>query len=201
MDHLGLHGLSCRRSQGWHPRHAAVNDLKRSLASVKILSLLEPTGIACSDRKRPDGISVVPWKNGQTLVWVATCPDTFAPSHVALAAREAGLVASQAEKAKPRSTPFSVPATILFQLPSKHQRYVFGPEAITFSKELGCRITAETVEPCSLQFPMEGIVMAVRRGSAAAVRATSPPSDNVFIDYSQSFLVVQCFIGTALFQY
>ena len=33
VDHLGLHGLSCRRSQGRHPRHAAVNDLlKQSLA-------------------------------------------------------------------------------------------------------------------------------------------------------------------------
>ena len=42
----------------------------------------------------------MPWKNGWTLVWDATCPDTFAPSHVALAVREAGLVASQAEKAK-----------------------------------------------------------------------------------------------------
>ena len=101
VDHLGLHGLSCRRSQGRHPRHAAVNDLlKRLLASAKIPSLLEPTGIARSDGRRPDGISVMPWRNGRTLVWDATCPDTFAPSHVALAAREAGLVASQAEKAK-----------------------------------------------------------------------------------------------------
>ena len=35
-------------------------------------------------------------KSGQTLAWDATCPDTFAPSHMALAAREAGTVASQA---------------------------------------------------------------------------------------------------------
>ena len=44
VDYLGLHGLSCRRSQGRHPRHAAVNELfKWSLASAKIPSLLEPT--------------------------------------------------------------------------------------------------------------------------------------------------------------
>ena len=73
--------------------------------------------------KRPDGISVMPWMNGRTLVWDATCPDTFAPrsSHVALAAREAGLVASQAEKQKPRSTSFWVPVTTLFLSQSKHQ--------------------------------------------------------------------------------
>ena len=96
VDHLGLHGLSCRKSQDRHSRHAAVNDLlKRSLASSKIPSLLEPTGIARSDGRRPDGILVMPWKNGRTLVWDATCPDTFPPSHVALAVREAGFVTSQ----------------------------------------------------------------------------------------------------------
>ena len=54
--------------------------------------------MAHSDGKRPDGTSVMPWKCGRTLFWDATCTDTFAPSHVALAAREAGLVASQAEQ-------------------------------------------------------------------------------------------------------
>ena len=39
----------------------------------------------------------MPWKSDWTLAWDATCPDTFAPSHVALAAREAGTVATQAE--------------------------------------------------------------------------------------------------------
>ena len=181
VNHLGLHGLSCRRSQGRHPRHAAVNDLlKRSLASAKIPSLLEPTGIARSDGRRPDGISVMPWRNGRTLVWDATCPDTFAPSHVALAAREAGLVASQAEKAKTQkyallgSSHHFVPIAI-------ETSGVFGPEAITFIKELGHRIRAETGEPRSLQFLMQGIAVAVQRGNAAAVRGTSPPTDNGFI--------------------
>ena len=80
---LCMHSLSCRKSQGWHSRHAAMNDLlnKRSLASAKIPSILEPTGMAHSDGKRPDGTSVMPWKCGRTLFWDATCPDTFAPSH------------------------------------------------------------------------------------------------------------------------
>ena len=44
--------------------------------------------------------TVLLWKCGQTLVWDATCPDTYAPSHLALAAREAGAVAIQAEQRK-----------------------------------------------------------------------------------------------------
>ena len=58
---------------------------------------------------------------------------------------------------------------------------VFGPEAITFIKELGHRIRADTGEPRSLQFLMQGIAVAVQRGNAAAVRGTSPPTDNGFI--------------------
>ena len=37
VDHLVTHGLSCRKSQGRHSCHAAINDLiKRSLAAVKV---------------------------------------------------------------------------------------------------------------------------------------------------------------------
>ena len=137
-------------------------------------------GIARSDGRRPEGVSVMPWKNGRSLVWYAACPDTFATSHATLAAREAGLVASQAEKAKTQkhtllgSSHYSVPVAI-------ETSGVFGPEAISFIKELGRRIRAETREPCSLQLLMQGIVVAVQRGNAAAVRGTSPPLDNVSI--------------------
>ena len=122
----------------------------------------------------------MPWRNGRTLVWDATCPDTFAPSHVALAAREAGLVASQAERAKTQkyallvSSHHFVPIAIA-------TLGVFGPEAITFIKELSHRIRAETREPRSLQFLMQGIAVAVQWGNAAAVRGTSLPTDNGFI--------------------
>ena len=97
VDHLGLHGLSCRKSQGHHSRHAAINELiRRALASARAPSHLEPWGTSHVDGKRPDGATVIPWKCGWALVWDATCPDTYAPSHLALAAREAGAVANQA---------------------------------------------------------------------------------------------------------
>ena len=44
------------------------------------------------DGKKPDEISVAPWKSGKSLLWNATCLDTLAP----LASTEAGLVAAQA---------------------------------------------------------------------------------------------------------
>ena len=106
-------------------------------------------GITRSDGRRPDGVSVMPAKNGRSLVLDATCPDTFAPSHVTLAAREAGLVASQAEKAKTQkyallgSSHYFVPIAI-------KTSGVFGPEAISFIKELGRRIRSFFIDIITL---------------------------------------------------
>ena len=50
--------------------------------------------------KRPDGVTLAPWKCGQLLVWDATCPDTFAPSYRTHATSEPGRVAALAEDRK-----------------------------------------------------------------------------------------------------
>ena len=101
VDELGTHGLSCRFSKGRHARHSAVNYIiKRAMDSAKIPSHLEPVGLYRCDGKRPDGTTMVPWKEGRVLVWDATCPDTLAPSHITLAAREGGAVAADAEYRK-----------------------------------------------------------------------------------------------------
>ena len=62
----------------------------RALVSAHVPS---PSGLYRSDGKRPDGVSIVPWKCGQLLVWDATCPDIFAPSYSTIAAHQVGAVA------------------------------------------------------------------------------------------------------------
>ena len=82
VDQLGAHGLSCKRSEGRHHRHSAVNDiLHRTLRSAQVPARLEPSGLTRSDGKRPDGVTLVPWRRGKPLVWDATCPDTLAFSY------------------------------------------------------------------------------------------------------------------------
>lgn len=101
VNTLGRHALSCRRSEGRHQRHAALNDiLKRALSSAHIPSRLEPVGLTRIDGKRPDGTTMAPWKSGRLLVWDATCPDTFAPSYRVHATQEPGKVAGVAEERK-----------------------------------------------------------------------------------------------------
>lgn len=79
----GHHTLSCRRCSGRFPRHHALNDVvRRALVTANVPCLMEPPGLSRSDGKRPDGLTLVPWKQGRSLIWDATCVSTVAASHV-----------------------------------------------------------------------------------------------------------------------
>ena len=79
----GLHGLSCMRSAGRFSRHSHLNDLvKRSLVTAGLPSVLEPPGLNRGDGKRPDGMTLIPWSRGQSLVWDVTVVDALAPSRL-----------------------------------------------------------------------------------------------------------------------
>jgi hypothetical protein len=43
--------------------------INRSLTSIHVNSTLESNGLSRDDRKRPDGMTLVPWIKGQPLVW------------------------------------------------------------------------------------------------------------------------------------
>ena len=144
VEALGAHGLSCRFSKGRHSRHTALNDVKRTLESVKIPCHLEPSGLFRSDGKRPDGAPIVPWKGGKVLIWDATCLDTLAPSHLRLAVREAGAVADDAEFRKTQKYSNLV-SSHYFVLLAVESLGVFGKEARSFLKELGQRVKSSSV--------------------------------------------------------
>ena len=127
---------------------------------------------------------VLPWSSGRVLVWDATCPDTFAPSHLHLASREAGAVANQAEQLK-RAKYAELAATHHFTPVAVETTGVFGKEAQAFLRELGRRIRVETGEPLSFHYLQQRISVAVQRGNAAAVLGTTPPSnsDPIFLSF------------------
>lgn len=39
--------------------------------------MLEPPGISRLDGKRVDGVTIIPWERGKSLVWDATVSDTI----------------------------------------------------------------------------------------------------------------------------
>jgi len=99
---FGSHGLSCKRSGGCIPRYAAVNEtVRRALVSgVYPLFSLEPVGVCRNYGKWPDGMSLIPWRQGLPLLWDFTCLNTLAPSNVSTSSRGASRLANSAESAK-----------------------------------------------------------------------------------------------------
>ncbi len=172
MDELATHGLSCKRSSGRQYRHAAINAIiNRSLDAAQITSTLEPTGLSRSNGKRPDRVTVAPWKTGRMLVWDATCPDTFATPYIAQATSEARAVAEMAERKK-RSKYQSLSRTHHFVPVAIETSGAFGPDALDLFRDLGRRIRVITLEVKSCAYLIQQVSVAVQRGNALAVMGT-----------------------------
>jgi len=101
VDALGTHCLSCRRGSGRITRHQQQNDLLwRSLWRAKIPAVKEPSGLARSDGKRPDGLTLIPWSKGRCLIWDDTVADTLATSYLHLTSVSSGSAAEGAASRK-----------------------------------------------------------------------------------------------------
>ena len=173
IDSLGHHPLSCQYSAGRFPRHAALNDvIKRALSSAGVPSILEPVGLDRGDGKRPDGMTVYPFRHGQNLLWDATCIDTFAQSNVTICAATVGLAAENAETRKKRKYG-ALMDRYLFEPVAVETSGVCGPSTLRFLNELGRRIFRETGEPRETSWLMQRISIATVRGNAVSILACS----------------------------
>ena len=172
VDRLGHHGLSCRYSAGRLPRHANLNDVvKRALTAAGIPAWLEPVGLDRGDGRRPDGVNLFPYSQGKSLVWDATCVDTFGACTVIGSALAPGSAAANAEERK-RSKYASLADRYQFEPVAIETTEVVGPSTCNFLQILGKRVTAQTGERIAKKWLFERLSLAVVRGNAASVLAT-----------------------------
>ena len=164
VDQRATHGLSCKKSEGRHYRHGAINDIiHRALTTARIPSRLEPSGLVRTDGKRPDGVTMIPWKNGKPLVWDATCPDTFAPSYHYQAT-------SRADLAEEKYT--SLGAGYSFTPVAIESLGAMGKKSLVFVKELGHRVRQCSGEVKARAYLPQRLSVAVQRGNAVSVLGT-----------------------------
>ena len=164
-----IHGLSCHWSEGRHHCHSALNDIVfRALSVAKVPSRLEPSGIYRSDGKRPDGMSIVPWKSGKFFVWDVTCADNFAPLYTSIASSKPGAVAAQAEERK-CSKYSHLSSNHIFTPVSIETSGSLGPKTCDFLKELGYRLCQATGEINSSSYLLQCLSIAVQRGNMASI--------------------------------
>ena len=60
----------------------------------------EPSGLNRSDGKRPDGLTLIPWRAGRSLIWDVTMTCTTADSYLEASSCETGAVAELAASSK-----------------------------------------------------------------------------------------------------
>ena len=174
VSSLGHHGLSCSRSAGRFARHANINDIiRRALVAVGVPAILEPSGLVRDDGKRPDGMSLFPWKMGRSLVWDATCVDTLAPSHLPSSARCAGSAAAAAEDLKRRKYSTLV-GNYTFEPFGVETLGPWGPSAHLLYKDIAKRLADTSGDPRAGFYFGQKVSIAIQRGNAASLLGTLP---------------------------
>ena len=165
----GLHGLSCKKSEGRLYRHSTINGIIHCApSSVQVPSRLEPSGLSRSDGKRPDGLTMVPWKSGKPMIWDATCPDTLAQSYCSLATSGTGAVAEKAEEKKLAkyncfaSSHNIVPVAI-------ETLGAIDPISLAFLKDLETRLWKKTGEEKAGHYLLQQLSVAVQRGNYISI--------------------------------
>ena len=173
VDSTGHHGLSCSKGTGRYSRHSALNDvIKRALVTASVPAILEPPGLERENNKRPDGMTLAPWKNGKALVWDVTCVDTLAKSYIVGCLDSPGYAANEAEKKK------------IAKYQDLEGRFNFTPLAFETLgpwglktketiAEIGRRIADRTGEPRATEFLRQRISIEIQRGNAACVLNTA----------------------------
>ena len=174
----GLHGLSCTLGPGRLPRHASLNDLVyRALVRAGFPSTKEPSGLTRTDGRRPDGLTLVPWRVGRCLVWDATVTDTLAASYLPDTSQTVGAAAERAASRKhEKYLPLS--STHVF-IPLAFE--TMGPindEGRDFLSELGRKTSMITGDPRETSFLFQRISLTIQRFNSIAFRGTFASQDN-----------------------
>ena len=124
-----------------------------------------------SDGRRPDGVTLTPWKSDRLLVWDATCQDTFAPSYRAQATQGPGKVAAAAEERKEEKY-HCLPPGHYFS-PVDGDNGCCGTQIYGVAiRDVGRRIAEETGEVRARDFLFQRLSVAVQRGNCASVLGT-----------------------------
>ena len=112
----GLHGFICKKAPSRTSRHHALNDLlARAFASAAIPVAKEPLGLSGADGKRPDGLTMVPWREGKPLTWDVTVVCPLAQSYIGDSATNAAQIWAEAAATRKAAKCAGLERTHIFQ--------------------------------------------------------------------------------------
>jgi len=160
------------------PQHAAVNEtICRALVSGGVPTVLEPVDVCHDNGKRPDGMTLIPWRRRLLLVWDFTCSDTLAPSNLSTSFSGASRMANSPEASKARK--YSTMAPNFHLSPLCVETFgAWGSSVHLVVWQIGSSVMEQTEDNMACQFLIQKISIDVQCGNAAAVMATMPSSQD-----------------------
>jgi hypothetical protein len=166
VDAWGSHAMSCKHSSGRVIRHHSINDIvARSLTSAGVPLCKEPSGLFSDNAKRPDGLTLVPWRGGKAMAWDSTISATLADSYVKASSTLAGSAAESAASRK--VVKYSdIRSDIEFQPLSFESLGTVSESTASFISQLGHRLSSVTGERKEEAFLWQRLSMCLQRFNA-----------------------------------
>ena len=172
VDKFGRHGLSCKNSKGWIPGHNDINSIfSHAFSLAGFPNVLQPPGISRDDGKTPDGMTLIPWSRGKSLLWDVTVRDTLAKSYVSISSSKAGAVADLAERKK-HNHYVALKQNHLFTPIAFESLGSCGPETKVFLVSLGKMMKKASGECKSLDYLLQKVSISIQRRNAACILGT-----------------------------
>ena len=139
-------------------------------------NIKEPPGLSRTDGKRPDGMSLIPWRGGRSLLWDATIIDTVAPSYLHATAAAAGAAAELAAMRKNAKYDHLLANHHFVPLAFE----TLGPinnSGLDFIKDLGKRLTLSSGDIRETSYLFQRMSTTIQRFNAVAFRGTFAQPD------------------------
>ena len=153
-------------------RYNTLNDIiRRALGRAEVPSTLEPVGLTRTDGKRPDGLTLVPWKGGKSAVWDVTVTDTLASSYVQATSVTAGAAAETASDRK--LAKYEALSSSYVVVPVAFE--TFGPVndlGVSFVSEIGSRSSKLSGDHRESSFLWQRLSVAIQRFNAICFKQT-----------------------------
>ena len=121
-------------------------------------------------------MTIFPFTMGRSLIWDATCVNTFANSRLASASVKAGAAAGDAEVEKRRKYA-DLCQRFRFEPVAFETSGACGPSTKKLLREIGAQVSAVTGERRETEWLLQRCSIAVARGNAASVLLTRSPED------------------------
>jgi len=164
-------------ASGKSTRHYAINDIiTRAFTSAGVPATKEPSGIIKGNAKRPDGITLVPWRGGKAVAWDATITTTLADSYVEASSTLAGS-ASELAASKKVIKYADLSKDYILQPISLESLGTASSSTAAFISELGRRISSVTGEPSEESHLWQRLSVCLMRFNAILLHQSFVESD------------------------